>query len=142
MSEIILIAREWKARAFIMAQLSEEGYEVVALRSIEEAMMLLGRGMVRPRLIILDTLGQSLREPTLADLQTLADDAPLLVCTGPFDLARFDFREAGFANLLVRPFTVGDVVNAVREMLGNEVAGNEATSNAGKRGGIGHVDSR
>lgn len=125
MGKIILIAREWKARAFIMAQLSEEGYGVRALQTLEEALMLLCRGMVRPRLIILDTLGQSLKEATLTDLQTLAGDAPILVCTGPFDLARFDFEEAGFTNLLVRPFTVGDVMNAVREVIGNKAMGKE-----------------
>jgi len=120
MSEIILVAREWKARTLLRAQLLEEGYEVTALRTIEEAMMLLCRGMVRPRLIILDTIGQSLKEPMLTDLQALAGNAPILVCTGPFDLARLDFEEVGLTNLLVRPFTVGDVVNAVCEILSNE----------------------
>jgi len=76
-NEIILIAREWKARAFVTAQLSEEGYQVMGLRTIEEAITLLGRGMVRSRLIILDTMGQSLKESILADLQALAGDAPI-----------------------------------------------------------------
>ena len=108
-------------RTFLMAQLSEEGYEIMALRTIEEAVMLLSRGMVRPRLIILDTPGQSLKEATLADLRALTDDAPILVCTGPFDLAQLDFGEAGFTDLLTRPFTIQDVVNKVREVLGKEV---------------------
>jgi DNA-binding response OmpR family regulator len=116
-SKIILIAKEWKVRAFITAQLSEEGYEVMALRTIEEAVMLLDRGMVRPHLIILDTIGQGLKEPLLADLQALAGDVPILVCTGPFDLARFDFDEAGFINLLVRPFAVRDVVDKANQIL-------------------------
>jgi DNA-binding response OmpR family regulator len=124
-NEIILIVREWKMRALITAQLSEEGYQVMALRIIEEAVMLLGRAMVRPRLIILDTTDQSLKEPVLADLRALAGDAPILVCTGPFDLAQFDFEEVGLTNLLVRPFTVGDVVKAVREVIGNEAMSNE-----------------
>ncbi len=121
MGQIILIASEWKARTFVTAQLSEEGYEIMALRTIEEAVMLLSRGMVRPRLIILDTAGQNLKEPILADLQALAGDAPILVCSGPFDRAQFDFEEAGFTDLLTRPFTVQDVVNKVREVLGKEV---------------------
>lgn len=120
MKEIILIAREWKTRSLLRAQLLGESYEVTALRTIEEATMLLSRGMVRPRLIILDTLGQSLKEPFPVDLQALADDAPILICTGPFDLDQLDFEEADFTNVLVRPFAVGDVVNAVREVLGNE----------------------
>jgi len=118
--EIVLIAKEWKTRALIMAQLSEEGYQVVSLRTVEEAIMLLSRRMTSPRLIILDTTDQGLRESILADLRALAGDAPILVCTGPFDLAQFDFDEAGFTNLLIRPFTVGGVVIAVREVIGNE----------------------
>ena len=121
MLEIILIAKEWKARALITAQLSEEGYEVMALRTIEEAVTLLSRGMVRPRLIILDTVGQSIEQSTLADLQALADDVPILVCSGPFDLARFDFQEAGFTDLLIRPFAVRDVVDKVGQVLGKGV---------------------
>jgi DNA-binding response OmpR family regulator len=122
--EIVLIAREWKTRALITAQLSEEGYEVMALRTVEEAVVLLDRGMVRPRLIVLDTIGQSLKEAILADLQALTDDVPILVCTGPFDLTQFDFEGAGFTDLLIRPFAVGDVVDAVREILGNEATRN------------------
>ena len=117
MSDVLLVAKEWKARAFVMAQLSEEGYKVMALRTIEEAAMLLCRGLVRPRLIILDTIGQSLEERALADLRSLAGDAPILICTSPYDLARFDFRGMGFTELLVRPFSVQDVVDAVRKLL-------------------------
>jgi DNA-binding response OmpR family regulator len=116
-SEIILIAKEWKARAFITAQLSEEGHEVMALRTVEEAMMLLGQGMVRPRLIILDTTGQSLKASILADLRALASDVPILVCSGPFDLAQLDFEKAGLAHLLVRPFAVRDVVDKANQIL-------------------------
>lgn len=123
MSDVLLIAEGWKARAFITAQLSEEGYEVMALRTIEEATMLLCRGMVRPRLIILDTIGQSLGERALADLWSLAGDTPILICTGPYDLAQLDFRGMGLTDLLVRPFTVQDVVNAVRRLLGRTPKG-------------------
>ncbi len=133
MEQIILIAKQWKARAFITAQLLEEGYKVMALRTIEEAMRLRAQWMTRPRLIILDTLGQSLSETTLADLRALSGDTPILVCTGPFDLARLDLKKAGFANLLVRPFAVGDVVNAVREALGNEAMWNEEVSHENTR---------
>jgi DNA-binding response OmpR family regulator len=122
--EIVLVAKEWKTRALITAQLSEEGYQVLALRTIEEAVMLLGRGMVRPRLIILDTPGQNLKEAILADLRALADDVPILACTGPFDLAQFDFEEAGFIKL-VRPFTVRDVVDKVGQVLGKGVKDEE-----------------
>jgi len=133
MEQIVLIAKQWKARAFIMAQLLEEGYEVMALRTIEEAMRLLAQEMTRPRLIILDTLGQSLSETTLADLRALSGGTPMLLCTGPFDLAWLDLKEAEFADLLVRPFTVGDVVNAVREALGNEAMRNEEVSHENTR---------
>jgi len=66
-------------------------------------------------------------------LRTLAGEAPILVCSGPFDLAQFDFEEAGFTDLLIRPFTVGDVVNAVREVPGDEAMSNEATKSANER---------
>ncbi len=46
----MVIAGEWKARALIMAQLSEEGWQVRALRTIEEAILLLGRRLIEPRM--------------------------------------------------------------------------------------------
>jgi len=89
----------------------------MAVRTIEEALTLLGRGLVASRLIILDTMGQSLKASILADLRALAGDVPILVCSGPFDLAQFDFEEAGFINLLVRPFAVRDVVDKANQIL-------------------------
>jgi DNA-binding response OmpR family regulator len=130
-SEIVLIAGEWKARALIRAQLSEEGWQVRALRTIEEAILLLGRRLIEPRLIILDTTGQDLRESILADLQTLAGGAPMLLCASAFDMAKLTSDEGGFTDFLVRPFTVGEVISAVREALGDEAMDNEAARQSG-----------
>lgn len=116
--EVLLIAKECNPRALIRAQLSEEGYEVISSRTIEEAMTLLCRGLARPELIILDTHGQGLDERVFTDLQELAGDAPILVCTGPFNLAGLDFETMGFEHLLVRPFTIRDVVEKVGQVLG------------------------
>ncbi len=118
--EVLLIAQEWKPRVLMRAQLSEEGYQVLSLRTVEEAMVLLCRGLVRPHLIVLDTHHQSLKEPTLSDLRKLAGDIPILICTGPYGLAEFDFEAMGFEHVLVRPFTIRDVVEKVGQMIKRE----------------------
>lgn len=115
---ILLIAKEWEPRILIRAQLSEEGYEVIPLRTIEEAMALLCRGAVRFNLIVLDTHSQSLKEHILADLRELAGDVPILLCTGPYDMASFDFRKVGFEHLLVRPFAIREVIDKAGQVLG------------------------
>jgi DNA-binding NtrC family response regulator len=117
MDEIILIAKRWKPRTFIRAQLMEEGYSVAAFETIEEAIALLCRSKIKPRLVIVDTIGQSLVERTLVDLKKIEGDVPLLVCTGPYDRARFDFKRMGFADVLVRPFTIQNVVEAVERII-------------------------
>jgi DNA-binding response OmpR family regulator len=44
------------------------------------------------------------------------EDIPFLICTGPYDRARFDFKEMGFADVLVRPFTIREVVEAAERI--------------------------
>jgi DNA-binding NtrC family response regulator len=117
MGEIFLIAKKWKPRAFIRAQLIEEGHSVTAFEKIEEAIALLCRGVIKPHLVIVDTIGQTLVERALVDLKKLVEDIPFLICTGPYDRARFDFKEMGFADVLVRPFTIREVVEAVERIM-------------------------
>jgi DNA-binding response OmpR family regulator len=111
--EIALIMKDWQERAFIRAQLIEEGYEVTGIETTQKAIARLCQGTLEPHLIILDTLGQDLDDKFLADLRALTGNAPIIVCSGPYDLAGFDPQRAKPNRVLVRPFTVRELVEAV-----------------------------
>ena len=111
--EIALIMKDWQERAFIRAQLIEEGYEVTGIETIQKAIARLCQGTLEPHLIILDTSGQDLDDKFLADLRALTGNAPIIVCSGPYDLAGFDPQGAKPNRVLVRPFTVRELVEAV-----------------------------
>jgi CheY-like chemotaxis protein len=91
--KILLAGGTWRPRALILAQLKEEGYDVTAAETWDEAELLLRTHAVR-------------------------SDAPrVLVLTSPSQLPAATARSLGFEHVLARPYSVGDVVAAVRTLL-------------------------
>lgn len=105
-------------RALVRAQLLEEGYEVKAWPSPDPAMAHLLRGGEQPLLTIFDAEGSAVEVQTLSDLWQATGRAPLILCGGT--LSRSFLAEEGLppALVLMRPVRVGDLVDAVRTVLG------------------------
>ena len=118
MGEILLIAADWQLRALVRAQLLEEGYAVNALPSLEIALATLIRGGEQPGLTILDTQGIEIQAPVLSDLWRLAGGTPLILCGGVFSRAELSQEGMPPAQVLLRPFRIGDLVEQVRKVLG------------------------
>jgi DNA-binding response OmpR family regulator len=117
---IMLISNEWPSRALIRAELIEEGYEVQGLLSLEDALRLLRTNETFPRLIIFDAMGYSLDPPALELLKEMSQKAPILICASAYQASQVDFKGLGFYFLMVRPFTVGDVVGRAKTILGGK----------------------
>ncbi|MDR5694732.1 MAG: hypothetical protein QN198_03155 [Armatimonadota bacterium] len=112
--DILLIIPDRRLRAFILAELVEEGYEVVAVPTVRHGRFLLHRGE-KPGLIILD-LG-SIKEPDTAIEQLRAAvQAPILAAIGMVDQERA--RRLGLDETITRPFTIAQLVARVRELIG------------------------
>ncbi len=114
---VMLIIPEWKARAFISAQLQEEGFRVKSFAGFEQAVAFLCRAPITPDAVVLDTQGLELPKGKLRDFRRLVGDAPLVLCTGPYRLKELDLEALRPAAVLVRPFTVMEAVEAVRKAL-------------------------
>jgi len=112
-----LIAADWQFRRLVYAQLLEEGYSVLALPALEAALVYLLRGGESSRLTVLDLLGQDVRGEQLKDLAQLTGGAPLIVCGGAIDRSTLAQEGVPPARVLLRPFSVGDLVHEVRRML-------------------------
>lgn len=117
MGKILLIAADWQMRALVRAQLLDEGYEVQAWPSMEQAMESLLRGAMPPQLTILDAEGIDVDAAAILGLWHLTGQVPLLLCLGM--QSRHLLSQAGLPpnQTLMRPFRVGDVVQQARKML-------------------------
>jgi DNA-binding response OmpR family regulator len=130
--EILLIASDWRFRALVRAQLLDEGYAVRTLPSLEIALAYLMRGGKQPRLTILDAQGNEIEAQVLPGLWRVAREAPLVLCGGMLSRAALD--QEGLpptAQVLLRPFRVGDLVEEVQRVLacsGDETAAEKASS--------------
>jgi CheY-like chemotaxis protein len=119
MAQVLLVADDWRERALMLAQLQEEGYTVHAVSTVRWAIALLCRGLIAPDVSIVDLIGHDPAERDLVTLHRLIGDAPLVLCTGVYGQA----GTQGWltpARVLVRPFCIQDVVEAVRGVLGGE----------------------
>jgi len=126
MASILLIAQGWTPRVLIRAELEEEGHDVTGCLTLDEGLLLLRQHASRYDAVILDTLGQETSPRALARLASAGP--PILVLTGPYDLASIDLAGLGFRQVLVRPVFVGDVVTAVRKILEAPGQGPDATT--------------
>jgi DNA-binding NtrC family response regulator len=119
MTQVLLVVGDWRERALILAQLQEEGYTVHAADTCRRAIALLVRGLISPDVVVVDQVAQDTIEQDLLALCKLIGDAPLVLCTGVYEQAGTQDKLAA-AWVLVRPFRVQDVVEAVRDVVGKE----------------------
>ena len=117
MEDVLLIAADRQFRRLVYAQLLEEGFAVLALPALETALAHLLRGGEPPRLTVLDLHGQAVTGQQIDDLSRLTGQAPLILCGGALDRATLAHLGLLPAALLLRPFTVGDLLREVRRVL-------------------------
>lgn len=111
--QLFLVIQHQGLRALIGTQLLEEGYRVRGLATLEEAVSLLSAARTRPAVLVLDTLHQPL---TLAALDSLPRELPLLVCTGPLDRGGPLLTQHPQTFSLQKPFTIKELVDAVHKI--------------------------
>lgn len=112
--DVLLVAPEWKQRALIRAQLIEDGLDVIAIESSDEAELRLSRRAVRPRAVVLALEGEDHPEATLATMVRLVAKNALIVLKAATVLAADRARALGASVVLVRPYDIGQVVQAAR----------------------------
>lgn len=113
-ARVLLIQREWPARALLKAELEEAGWEVLGADTLRLALDLSAARGFRPDVFLVDAMGLSADAGDLQDLQFMRGRAPLLLLQS----SQYDLSDAALSPsaILRRPFTVGDVVNALRAL--------------------------
>ena len=111
--QIYLIERHQGLRGLIGSQLQEEGYRIHGVGTLEEALSSLRETRRRPCLLILDTLDQPL---SLEAMDSMPEDVPVLVLSGPLDRGGPLLLQRPQAVLLEKPFTIKELVDAVHKI--------------------------
>lgn len=114
--EILLISGDWRTRAFLLAELQEAGYEVVALPSVEVALSALASGRLTPGLVLLDTHPAVTRTQAEQVLYLLEEGVPVVLLVGAYEVRTFAPLREKVAAFLTRPLRVEDVVGQIRQI--------------------------
>jgi hypothetical protein len=117
MDRLLLVAPGWQFRALVRAQLIEAGHEVHSFPRLDVALAYLARGGERSAVTVVDLSGLGATARMLSGLWTLSGRAQLLLCGGGLDRALLGADGVPPARVLLRPFSVGDVVAGVERML-------------------------
>lgn len=116
-SQVIWIIdnNHWE-RANIRALLIERGYIVEGFLGILHAVSSLYRGLVEePAVIVLETKNLGYQPAEINELFRF--EAPVILLAGVFDKPQDQLEKYKWAEILCRPFTIGQVADAVESHL-------------------------
>ena len=118
--DVLLIAADWQSRTLVLAELREAGYSVIAAPALRYAYRALLARRVHPKVIVLDVSGDEEATPGYVEpLLELAPGSPMILLAGGPDLATWQPLRDHAVEVLRRPLTVGEAVEAVRRGLGS-----------------------
>ena len=117
--DLLLVARDWRTRAYTLAELKERGHEVTAVPGVKFAIEVLERGQLAPPVVILDVHDDPDASPAAVDrLLALAPGKPLVLIVGVHQRSSWERVGREAAAWLIRPVSIGDVVAAVERLIG------------------------
>ncbi|MDQ7821033.1 MAG: hypothetical protein QN173_10805 [Armatimonadota bacterium] len=111
--DILLVIPDRRLRAYTLAEALEQGYEVIAVPRARHAQVLLRTG-VTPRLLVIDLVGVGGEDDATRDLLARPPEG-LLTLVGA--LERADVAHLPPERVMLRPFTVGQLVARIRQLL-------------------------
>ncbi|HWP92229.1 MAG TPA: hypothetical protein VNN20_08545 [Thermodesulfobacteriota bacterium] len=117
----ILIMKDWRERAFLRAQLLEEGIRTLAVETLNEGLDWISDKRIIPAIIIYDN--QSQDDPT-RDIKILSEHAssiPILIIAAGGKRKAIGLEKAGFKHVITRPVRIGGVVEKVKEILKSDL---------------------
>jgi DNA-binding NtrC family response regulator len=112
MAEVVLVAKDWKTRALLRAQLLEEGVQVEAYELLQDALQALVPSL--PALLVADLAAS---DDLKADIHSLADWAarvPTWILASHSPQVAKQLERHNFERVFFRPVDVGELVSLIR----------------------------
>jgi len=120
MAQVFLASKDWQARALLRAQLIEEGVEVEAFETVQEAVAQLELHSVLPGLLIADIFASDHPSADVEGLATWARRIPIWIIASHTSGVKGGLEGRDFDMLLYRPVDMGKLVEQIRQRLSRQ----------------------
>ena len=117
MAQILIVGKDWTARALLRAQLIEEGFEVEAYEDVQEVVDRLWGSAEMPSLLIVDLFECEKPAEDIATVSHWAKLLPVWILTGHGTAGAGELEGQGFERIHFRPIDVGTLVRDIKERL-------------------------
>jgi CheY-like chemotaxis protein len=117
MAKVLLVGKDWQARALLRAQLIEEGVSVEAYETVKEALAQFEWSPALPALLIADI---SASDHPLADVESLTNwtkRISIWIIASHSLTVTGGLEGRGFETVLFRPVDMGTLVEQVKQRL-------------------------
>ena len=109
---IVLIGPDLRTRSYLRAQLMEEGMQVSAFRTIDDARHWIYIGGRVPSLVVVDIWKNPLPPEFINWLKDISDRSPVIFLTGARDRVPPDLEVLGES--IRRPISIAEIVSKIR----------------------------
>jgi DNA-binding NtrC family response regulator len=120
MNRVLLAGKDWQARALLRAQLIEEGVDVEAHESVNDARASLEAGEVLPALFIADLFASDHPAADIDELAKWSHDIPVWIIATHGVIAEQNLKGRGFELILFRPVDLGELVGQIKRRVESE----------------------
>lgn len=119
MPVVFVIARDWKLRTAVRAELREMGVEAFGIDALEDAGRMIASGTI-PGAVVLEATGDFVSDPAI---ESLISRIPTIWIASRTEKIPFPLAGSGECGdpsrgvLLYRPLKIGDILARVRDIL-------------------------
>ncbi len=117
MIQVLLVGKDWKARALLRAQLVEEGLEVEAHDTVASAFESLGESELLPALVLADLTASDDPPAELDQLASWTNQIPTWIIASRNLIVEKVLKGRGFEVILFRPVDLGELVEQIKQRL-------------------------
>ena len=118
MHQVLIIANDRLTRAYLRAQLEEEGFDTTLTTDLLDAALRLRDDGIDPDIIVIDTQELEIEPEILDTLRELAGQTQLLIIQSATDFP-VKVRWDGHIERLSRPVSIEQMVNLIKQLTKN-----------------------
>jgi CheY-like chemotaxis protein len=116
-AQILLVGRDWQARALLRAQLIEDGFDVEAYEDVSEALDSLYSTLPLPVLVLADVSANDDPAEDVKQLSTWATRVPIWIIASRSFTSEKSLQSPGIEKVLFRPVDLGALVEQIKHRL-------------------------
>jgi CheY-like chemotaxis protein len=117
MGQVVVVGKDWQARALLRAQLIEEGVEVEACETVRAALATLEGSELLPAMLVVDLFASDDPATDIEQLAAWTSQIPIWIIASRSLIAEKRLKGRGFEVILFRPVDMGELVEQVKQRL-------------------------